>query len=119
MGERLTTKIEKSLKRALLRYCEVTSASPSTVVDRALKEFIVKTQRKEEEKWFGLPVDDYLALLQEEREALWSKAYRAELDKPQPPEKEAHPRVITPRQRGGETLCRRLREIRKKSASHA
>ena len=119
MGERLTVEIGKSLKRALLRYCEVTNASPGAVIDRALKEFIAKTQKRGEERWFGLPVDDYLALSEEEREALWSKAYRVELDKPQPLERETRPRVITPRQRGGETLRRRLREIRKRSASHA
>ena len=116
--ERLTVGIKKSLKQALLRYCEVTSASPSAVVDRALKEFMTKTHGKEKEKWFGLPGDNYLALSEEQREALWNKAYCTELDKPQPPEREAHPRVITPRQRGSEALRRRLREIRKKSASH-
>jgi hypothetical protein len=76
-------------------------------------------QEKGEERWFGLSIDDYLALPEEEREALWSKAYRVELDKPQPPEREAHPRAITPRQRDREALRRRLREIRKKSTSHA
>lgn len=118
MGERLTVEIEASLKHALMQYCKVTSASLSAVVDRALKEFIAKTRKKEEERWFGLSIEDYLALSEEEREALWSKAYRIELDKPQPPEREAHSRVSTPRQRGSEALRRRLREIRKKLASH-
>jgi len=119
MGERLTVEIERSLKQALLRYCEVTSASPSAVVNRALKEFIAKMQEKGEERWFGLSIDDYLALPEEEREALWNKAYRVEIDEPRPSEREAHPRAITPRQRGREALRRRLREVRKKSASHA
>jgi hypothetical protein len=116
--ERLTVGIKKSLKQALLRYCGVTNASPSAVVDRALKEFMTKTRGREKEEWFGLPGDNYLALSEEQREALWNKTYRLELDNPQPPEREAHSRVITPRQRSREALRRRLCEIRKKSASH-
>lgn len=119
MGERLTVEIGKDLKKALLRYCETSSESPSAVVDRALKEFIAKTRGTGEEKWFGLPAEDYLALAEEKREALWKRAYEVELDKPQPPERETHSRVATSRQRGRETLRRRSREIREKSATHS
>jgi hypothetical protein len=98
MGEQLTIEIEKSLKEALLRYCEITSESPSSAVGRALKEFIAKARGKGGEEWFGLPVEDYSALPEEEREALWSHAYRLELDKPQPSEREARPHTLTPRQ---------------------
>ena len=119
MGEQLPVKIEKSLKEALLRYCEVVRESPSSVVDRALREFMAKVQGKGGEKWFGLPFEGYLALPEEKRGALWKKAYRVELDKPQPPEREIQPCALTPRQRGGEALRRRLRAIRKKTAAHS
>ena len=119
MGEQLTIEIEKSLKEALLQYCEITNESPSYVVGRALKEFIAKARSKGGEEWFGLPVENYLALPEEEREALWSHAYRLELDKLQLPEKEARPHALTPPQRGSEALRRRIRESRKKSAAHS
>jgi predicted transcriptional regulator len=118
MGEQLTIEIEKNLTEALLRFCETSSESPSAVVDRALTEFIAKARSKGKEKWFGLPTEDYLALPEEKRAALWNKAYKVELDKRQPPEREAQPRALPPRQRGREALRRRIRKIREESASH-
>ena len=119
MGERLTVEIRKNLKKALLRYCATSSESPSSVVDRALKEFIAKARGTREEKGFGLPAEDYLALAEEKKETLWKRAYEGELDKSRLPESEVHSRVVTARQRGRETLRRRVREIREKSASHS
>jgi hypothetical protein len=118
MGEQLTIKIEKSLKDVLLRYCKAVGESPSSVVDRALKEFMAKAQGKGGEKWFGLPAEDYLALPEDAREALWNRVYGVELDSLQLAEREVQPHTFPPRQRGRETLRRRIREIRKKSAAH-
>ena len=62
---------------------------PSSIVDHALKEFIAKVQSERREEWFGLPFSDYVALSEEEREALWRKAYKGELDKSRSPERSA------------------------------
>lgn len=119
MGEQLTVEIEKSLKEVLLRYCEAVRESPSVIVDRALREFMARARSKGGGKWFGLSVEDYLALSEEERETLWNKTYEVELERQKLPEKEVRPRAVTPRQRGRETLRRRLREIREKPAAHS
>jgi len=119
MGEQLTVEIEKSLKAALLHYCEVSNESPSVVIDRALKEFIVKMQNQKGETWFGLPADDYFSRSEEEREELWNRAYSEEFNKLQLREKEVRPDAVTARQRNREALHRKLLEIRQKSASHS
>jgi predicted transcriptional regulator len=119
MGEQLTVEIEKNLKEVLLRYCEAVRESPSAIVDRALRDFMAQARSKGGGEWFGLSVEDYLTLSEEERETLWNKAYGIELERHQLPEKEVRPRAVTPRQRGRETLCRRLREIREKPAAHS
>ncbi|MBI3801268.1 MAG: hypothetical protein HY268_30390 [Deltaproteobacteria bacterium] len=112
--------MRKDLKKARLRYCCATSSeSPSSVVDRALKEVIAKARGTREEKWFGLPAEDYLALAEEKKEALWKGAYEEELGKPRLPARAVNSRVVTPRQRSREALRRRGREIREKSVSHS
>lgn len=118
MGEQLTVEIEQSLKEVLLRYCAASNESPSAVIDRALKEFIAKTQNKKEETWFGLPADEYFLRSEEEREELWNQAYSEELDTLQLPEREVRPDALTLRQRDREALHRRLQKIRKKSPPH-
>ena len=118
MGEQLTVEIEQSLKEVLLRYCEASNESPSAVIDRALKEFIAKTQDKKGETWFGLPADDYFSQSEEEREELWNRAYSEEFNKLQLREREVRPDALTPRQRDREALHRRLQKIRKKSPPH-
>jgi predicted transcriptional regulator len=113
--ETLTVKIDKELKQTLLRYSSTKNESPSAIVSRALQEFLAFSQQQESELWFGMPATEYFALSEKEREALWDRAYQEELNKPQPKEREVSPDVVTPGQRGIETIRRGLREIRSRA----
>jgi predicted transcriptional regulator len=118
VSEQLTIEVEENLKKALLHYCKATKENLNSVVGRALREFMAKTPNDADELWFGLTATDYFSLSEENREALWNEMYGVELEKPQPAEREVQTSALTPRQRGRETLRRRIREICKKPAAH-
>jgi hypothetical protein len=119
MSEQLTVEVEPDLKKALLHYCETTSESIDSVVSRALLDFMAKATDTKEQRWFGLPSEDYFSLSEEERETLWTRASKEELDKLQLSEREIRSDAVTARQRNRAALHRRLLEIRQKSASHS
>ena len=113
--ETLTVEIDKELKQTLLLYSSTKNESPSAIVTRALQKFLAFSQQQEGELWFGIPATEYFALSEKERGALWDRVYQEQLYEPQPKEREVNPDVVTPGQRGIETIRRRLREIRSRA----
>ena len=99
MSEQLTIEVERNLKKALLHYCETTSESLDSVVNRAILDFIAKETDTKGQTWFGLPSEDYFSLPEEEREALWNRASEEELDKLQLTEREIRSDAISDQQR--------------------
>ena len=113
--ETLTVEIDKELKQTLLQYSSTQNETPSAIVTRALREFLVLSQQQESELWFGMLASEYFALSEKKREALWDRAYQEQLDKPQMKEREVSPDVVTLGQRNIEAIRRRLREIRSRA----
>ena len=119
MTEKLTIQIEPELKEALLNKCQAASEQIDAVVNHLIREFVrepKQTPQEEDVEEFiteitsrinisddemlpcGLTVAQYLALSDDEQQALWDAA-SSKLDETLEDEREVKPNVITAGQR--------------------
>jgi hypothetical protein len=138
MPANLIVQIDPELNAALHRKCQTLKVPVDEVVERLirtflagsrfigkdampdqdskidLKELIKEVKVSGDEPFFGdLTYDQYFALSDSQREALWNQGYRQELEKPsQSQEKEANPDAIPAGQGSNAEIRRRIREHR-------
>lgn len=141
MIEPLTVRIDQKLNAAFRRKCQALNEPVDKIVerliqtfldesrfigtntmfcdapkiDRFLKELVKDVKVSDDESFFGdLTYDEYFALSDSEREALWSQGYRQELDRKQSKEKEkeANPDAIPAGQGHSAEIRRRIRKQR-------
>lgn len=139
MTETVTIELDSKLKRALDQKCRAMKMPVDKVVEQLIRGFVnakdsqmkatyldevalnqfLAEQLKDvkiadDDLFFGdLTVKEYFALSDEEREALWTKAYLEELDKTESEEeKEVSPHAVPVEQRSHQEFRRRLAELR-------
>lgn len=135
MPENLIVQIDPKLNAVLHRKCQTLNVPVDEVVERLIRTFLdglipqtnamphhdAKIKIKElvkdvkvsgDEPFFGdLTYDEYFALSDLQREALWNQGYRQELDKlSKEKEKEANPNAIPAGQGRSTEMRRRIRE---------
>jgi hypothetical protein len=146
MTETLTIQLSSSLKHTLGQKCQALKIPVDQIVERLIQDFVdndvsqtkathhdeaslnrfiaelVKNvEISDDDLFFGdLTVKEYFALPDDEREALWTKAYLEELDKTesQSKERDVSPSAIPAGQRRSEEMRRRLNEHRKRHTSN-
>ena len=142
MIEPLTVRIDQKLNAAFRRKCQALNEPVDKIVERLIQNFLLDEPRfigtdamlcdapkidrfvKElvkdvkvsgDEPFFGdLTYDEYFALSDSEREALWNQGYRQEFDRKQSKEKEkeANPDAIPAGQGRSAEIRRRIRKQR-------
>ncbi len=144
MTETLTIQLNPKLKGALDQKCRAMKEPVDKVVEQLIQDFVdgdasqtkatpldqerldpfiaelVKDVKlSDDDLFFGdLTAKEYFALSDEEREALWTKAYLEELDKTESKKEEGvSPNAVPAGQRLSEEMRRRLREHRRRHTS--
>jgi len=139
MTRTLTIELDSKLKGALYQKCRAMKMPVDKVVEQLIQDFVngkapqtkathldevalnqflaeqLKDVKIADDDLFfgGLTDKEYFALSDEEREALWTKAYLEELDKTESEEeKEVFPNAVPVEQRSHQEFRRRLAELR-------
>ena len=128
MIEPLTVRIDQKLNAAFRRKCQALNEPVDKIVERLIQNFLLDEPRfigtdamlcdvkvSGDEPFFGdLTYDEYFALSDSEREALWNQGYRQEFDRKQSKEKEkeANPDAIPAGQGRSAEIRRRIRKQR-------
>jgi len=99
--------LDESLPQTDTMFCNTSK------IDRFVKELVKGVKVSGDEQFFGgLTYDEYFALSDSEREALWNQKYRQELDRKESKEREADPDAIPAGQGRSAEIRRRLRKQR-------
>jgi len=140
MIETLTVRIDQKLNAALHRKCQALNEPVDKIVERLIqtfldesmpqmdtmlcdipkidqfvKELVRDVKVSGDEPFFGdLTYDEYFALFDSQREALWNQGYRQELDRKESKEKEkeVNPDAIPAGQGRSAEIRRRLKKQR-------